>query len=100
MYLSKDEREEIMTSYGCENAVEINHYEVGPDTWIYLFELNDTKYILISTDYFGDYEFEVFPHLLKYEDNGLEFVLQREILVKDDSLKEKTGGALLFEYTN
>ena len=100
MYLSKEEREEIMTSYGCENAVEINHYEVGPDTWIYLFELNDTKYILISTDYFGDYEFEVFPHLLKYEDNRLEFVLQREILVKDDSLKEKTGGALLFEYTD
>lgn len=89
-----------MTSYGCENAVEINHYEVGPDTWIYLFELNDKKYILISTDYFGDYEFEVFPHLLKYEDNRLEFVLQREILVKDDSLKEKTGGALLFEYTD
>lgn len=100
MYLSKEEREEIMTSYGCENAVEINHYEVGPDTWIYLFELNDTKYILISTDDFGDYEFEVFPHLLKYEDNRLEFVLQREILVKDDSLKEKTGGTLLFEYTD
>ena len=100
MYLSSTEREEIMTSYGCENAVEINHYEVGPDTWIYLFELNDKKYILISTDYFGDYEFEVFPHLLKYEDNRLEFVLQREILVKDDSLKEKTGGALLFEYTD
>ena len=100
MYLLKEEREEIITSYGCENAVEINHYEVGPDTWIYLFELNDKKYILISTDYFGDYEFEVFPHLLKYEDNRLEFVLQREILVKDDSLKEKTGGTLLFEYTD
>ena len=89
-----------MASYGCENAVEINHYEVGPDTWIYLFGLNDTKYILISTDYFGDYEFEVFPHLLKYEDNRLEFVLQREILITDDSLKEKVAGTLLFEYTD
>lgn len=103
MYLSKDEREEIMTSYDCENAVEINHYEVGPDTWIYLFELNDKKYILISTDYFGDYEFEVFPHLLKFDNSEfreLEFVLQREILVNDDSLKEKTAGTLLFEYTD
>ena len=103
MYLSKEEREEIMTSYGCENAVEINHYEVGPDTWIYLFELNDTKYILISTDYFGDYEFEVFPHLLKFDNSEfreLEFVLQREILVNDDSLKEKTADTLLFEYTD
>ena len=100
MYLSKTEREEIMASHGCENAVEINHYEVGPDTWIYLFELNDTKYILISTDYTGDYEFDVFPHLLKYEDNRLEFVLQREILVKNNSLKEKAAGTLLFEYTD
>ena len=103
MYLSKTEREEIMASYGCENAVEINHYEVGPDTWIYLFGLNDTKYILISTDYFGDYEFEVFPHLLKFNDSEftkLEFVLQREILITDDSLKEKAAGTLLFEYTD
>ena len=89
-----------MTLYGLEDATEINHYKVGPDTWIYLFELNDTKYILISTDYFGDYEFDVFPHLLKYENERLEFVLQREILVKDTSLKEKAAGTLLFEYTD
>ena len=104
MYLSKEEREEIITSYGCENAVEINHYEVGPDTWIYLFELNDKKYILISTDYFGDYEFEVFPHLLRF-DNGefkkIDFILQREIPIKNDSLLEKIHiNTLLFEYTD
>ena len=100
MYLSKAERQEIMTSYGCKNPTEINHYEVGPDTWIYLFELNDTKYILISTDYFGDYEFDVFPHLLKFESDRLEFVLQREIPVKDEALREKVVGTILFEYTD
>ena len=89
-----------MALYGCKGATEINHYEVGPDTWIYLFELNNKKYILISTDYFGDYEFDVFPHLLKYESDKLEFVLQREIPVKEGSSKEKTTGTLLFEYTD
>ena len=89
-----------MISYGCKNPTEINHYEVGPDTWIYLFELNDTKYILISTDYFGDYEFGVFPHLLKFESDRLEFVLQREIPVKDGPSREKASGTLLFEYTD
>lgn len=100
MYLSKAERKEILASYGCSGATEINHYEVGPDTWIYLFELNGSKYILISTDYTGDYEFEVFPHLLKFEGSKLEFVLQEEIQVKDDSSKEKVVNTLLFEYTN
>ena len=100
MSLSKAERQEIMTSYGYKNITEINHYEVGPDTWIYLFELNGTKYILISTDYFGDYEFDVFPHLLKYESKRLEFVLQREIPVKDEALRGKVVGTILFEYTD
>ena len=89
-----------MALYGCKGATETNHYKVGPDTWIYLFELNNKKYILISTDYFGDYEFDVFPHLLKYESDKLEFVLQREIPVKEGSSKEKTSGTLLFEYTD
>ena len=89
-----------MALYGCKGATETNHYKVGPDTWIYLFERNNKKYILISTDYFGDYEFDVFPHLLKYESDKLEFVLQREIPVKEGSSKEKTSGTLLFEYTD
>ena len=97
MYLSKAERKEIMAAYGYEDSTEINHYEVGPDTWIYLFEYDNKKYILIVTDYTGDYEFDVFPHLLKYEDNRLEFVLQCEIPVKDSS-SEKALGTLLFEY--
>ena len=49
---------------------------------------------------FGDYDFDVFPHLLKYESDRLEFVLQREIPVKDNSSREKTAGTLLFEYTD
>lgn len=89
-----------MTSYGCKNPTEINHYEVGPDTWIYLFECKGKKYILVATDYFGDYDFDVFPHLLKFESDRLEFVLQREIPVKDEALREKVGGTILFEYTD
>ncbi|MBQ1387359.1 hypothetical protein IIY68_01005 [Candidatus Saccharibacteria bacterium] len=100
MYLSKAERQEIMASYGYENSTEINHYEVRPDTWIYLFEYKGKKYILVATDYFGDYDFDVFPHLLKFESDRLEFVLQREIPVKDGPSREKASGTLLFEYTD
>ena len=87
-----------MSAYGCENFVEENHYQVGPDTWIYLFEFEDKKYILIAADYLGDYEFEVFPHLLKFEGDKFEFVLQREIPIKNDALKEKASNTALFEY--
>ena len=103
MYLSNDERKEIMFAYGCEDFTEINHYEVGPDTWIYLFEHDDKKYLLVTTDYLGDYEFDVFPHLLRYDDasNKIDFVLQREIPAKNNSLLEKARiNTILFEYTN
>ncbi|MBQ5812289.1 hypothetical protein IIW29_01800 [Candidatus Saccharibacteria bacterium] len=104
MFLSNAERKEIMAAYGFEDYTEINHYEVGPDTWIYLFEHNNKKYILIVTDYLGDYEFDDFPHLLRFDDNEFkkaEFVLQREIPIEDDSLLEKiTANTVLFEYIN
>lgn len=100
MYLSKPERKEIMSAYGQEDSTEINHYEVGPDTWIYLFEDKDKKYILVATDYFGDYDFDVFPHLLKFENSRLDFVLQREIPIKNDSLRDQAAGTILFEYTD
>lgn len=87
-----------MSLYGCANSVEINHYEVGPDTWIYLFKYNNKKYILIATDYTGGYEFDVFPRLLKYGGDGLEFVLQREIMAKNDS--PKIANTVLFEYAD
>ena len=103
MYLSKTEREEIMASYGCEDFIEVNHYQTEPDAWVYLFrDKNDKKYVLIDADYI-DFDFETYPYLLKFNDSQfikLEFVLQREILVKDDSLKEKAAGTLLFEYTD
>lgn len=88
-----------MVAYGLENAVEKDHYEVGPDTWVYLFEEKDKNYLLVSTDYTGDYEFEAFPHLLKLS-NGVEFVLQREVLVVNDCLTEKVSNTVLFEYTD
>lgn len=89
-----------MALYGCEEFEENNHYEVGADTWIYLFGNENKKYILVVTDYTGDYEFDVFPHLLKFESDRLEFVLQKEIPVKDSSLEEKASGTILFEYTD
>ena len=48
MYLSKDERKDIMIAYGHEDAVGKDHYEIGPDTWIYLFEDNEGKYLLVT----------------------------------------------------
>ena len=104
MYLSKEERRKVMSAYGCEDCTEINHYEVGPDTWVYLFECEDKKYILIVTDYLGDYEFDVFPHLLKFDDSAftkIDFVLQREISVENDSLLEEIrANTVLFEYAD
>ena len=92
-----------MATYGYKKAVERGYYQVEPDTWIYLFEENDKKFVLIVADYLGTFEFEDFPHLLKFENNEytkLEFVLQREILVKSDSLKQKVADTILFEYMN
>ena len=48
MYLSESERKSIMASYGYDRVIEKDHREVGPDTWIYLFEFEDLKYILIT----------------------------------------------------
>ena len=100
MFLSESERKDIMASYGYSEATEKDHYQVGPDTWIYLFELENAKYILIATDYLGDYEFDTFPHLLEFKDDKLEFVLQREIPAKNKPVKEITANTILFEYTD
>ena len=48
MYLSKSKRKDAMAIYGHENAIEKNHCQVGPDTWIYLFEDNNKKYRYIK----------------------------------------------------
>ena len=101
MFLSKEERKDIMASYGYGKAIEKDYRQVGPDTWIYLFELENTKYILIVTDYLGDYDFDVFPHLLKFEEERLEFVLQQELSVKNPSLNKRIhANTILFEYTD
>ena len=99
MYLTKSERKEVMSAYGHEEAIEKDHYEVDPDTWVYLFSKNDKKYILITTDYLGYYEFEVFPHLLRF-DTRHEFVLQREIPAKNDIPETIRINTILFEYTD
>lgn len=103
MYLSESERKDIMVAYGFDNISEKSHYQVEPDTWVYLFEDDDKKYLLISADYLGDYEFDVFPHLLKFENgefNKLEFVLQREIMTQNNFPEETTSNTALFEYIN
>lgn len=104
MYLSKEERKEVLSAYGYDNLVEDDHYQVEPDTWIYLFHsIEGEKYILIVADYI-DYYFDVFPHLLKFNNNEFEkidFVLQSEIPVKNNSLLDKiNANTILFEYTN
>ncbi len=104
MYLSELERKEAMVAYGLEKAVEKNHYQVEEDIWVYFFEEGNKKYILISTDYLGYFEFDVFPHLLKLENNDfnrLGIVLQREISIKDENfLTNIRANIILFEYTN
>ena len=103
MYLSKLELKIIMAAYDCEDFIEGDHYQVEPDTWVYLFrDKDDKKYVLIDADDF-DFDFETYPHLLKFNNSEftkLEFVLQREILIKDGHSREKTSGTLLFEYTD
>ena len=104
MYLSKLERKRIITAYGFENLMERDHYQVEPDVWVYLFhDTDDKKYVLIIADYIDCY-YEVFPHLLRF-DNGefkkIDFVLQREIPIKNNSLLEKIHvNTILFEYTD
>ena len=103
MYLSEPERKKIMAAYDCEDLVESNHYQVEPDAWVYFFHnKNGKKFVLIDADYI-DFDFEVYPHLLKFNNSEfakLEFVLQREIPVKDEELRKKAAGTLLFEYTD
>lgn len=103
MYLSKEVSKEVLAAYDHENLIEDNHYQVELDVWVHLFhDTNSKKYVLIVADYI-DYYYDVFPHLLKFENSEfskLEFVLQREIPVKDGSLKEIVLGAILFEYTD
>ena len=67
MFLSKEELKDVMLAYEREGSIEKDHYEVGPDTWFYLFEHKDKKYILVTTDYLGDYDFDSFPHTLSFD---------------------------------
>ena len=103
MYLSKSERERIIAAYSCKDLIESGHYEVGPDTWIYLFKYKDKKYILVTTDYLGDYDFDSFPHTLSFD--GIfrknNFILQREVQSVDNSVFKRIHvNAVLFEYTD
>ena len=103
MFLSKEELKDVILAYGYEDSIEKGHYEVGPDTWFYLFEYKDKKYILVTTDYLGDYDFDSFPHTLGFD--GIfrknNFILQREVPSVDDSVFKRIHvNAVLFEYTD
>ena len=92
-----------MLAYEREGSIEKDHYEVGPDTWIYLFEYKDKKYILITTDYLGDYDFDSFPHTLSFDSIFCKnkFNLKREVPSVDDSVFKRIHvNAVLFEYTD
>ena len=91
-----------MSAYECEDLIEDGHYQVDHDVWVYLFhDNNNKKFVLIVADYI-DYYYDVFPHLLKF-DYGfkkIEFVLQRELPIKNQSLGDKIhANTILFEYT-
>ena len=99
MFLTKEEREKILESFGLGDASEVNHYQVKEDVWIYLFEKDRNKYVLISADYM-DYEYDHFPHLLRFPYNGsqtIDLVLQEEI--KSNNLN-KTQNCAMFKYVN
>ena len=103
MYLSKSERERIIAAYSCKDLIESGHYQVGPDTWVYLFEYKDKKYILVTTDYLGDYDFDSSPHTLSFDSIFCKnkFTLQREIPSVDDSIFKRIHiNAVFFEYTD
>ena len=103
MFLSKEELKDVMLAYNHEGSIEKDHYEVGPDTWIYLFEHEDKKYILITTDYLGDYDFDSFPHTLSFDSifRKNNFTLQREVPpVNDFIFKRIHINTVLFEYTD
>ena len=93
-----------MAAYGYEDFKEDDHYQVEPDVWVYLFrDTNDKRYVLIVADHI-DYYYDSFPHLLRF-DNGefkkIDFVLQRELPIKDQSLANKIhANTILFEYTS
>jgi len=103
MYLSESEQKTIISAYGYNDLVEDDHYQVDYDVWVYLFHgKDDKKFVLIVADYI-DYNYDVFPHLLKF-DYGfkkIEFVLQRELPIKNQSLADKIhANTILFEYTS
>lgn len=81
MYLSKEERKDIIEAYGFDEFIEENHYQVEPDTWVYLFFNVDNHYVLISAD-FLDFYYDHFPALLRFnnfEFQQIDFVLRREV---------------------
>ena len=97
MYLSKEERKDIIEAYGFDEFIEENHYQVEPDTWVYLFTNDDRYYVFISAD-FLDFYYDHFPTLLRFnnfEFHQIDFVLQREVKPINP---EKTAGTLCFEY--
>lgn len=103
MFLSKEELKDVMLAYNYKGPIENYHYVVGPDTWIYLFEYKDKKYILVTTDYLGDYDFDSFPNTLSFDSIFCKnkFTLQREVPSVDDSVFKRIHiNAVLFEYTD
>ncbi len=99
MFLTIEERKEILEAFGLDETREISHYQVDEDVWIYLFEKNSDKYVLISADYM-DYEYDHFPHLLRFKYNGsqtIDLVLQEEIGSND---LDRTQNCALFRYTD
>lgn len=103
MYVSPEELNEIMAAYDCASFSSDDHFQVSPDIWIYLFHDEEhKKYILVIADYMGDFDFDHYPHLLRFDDSSFhtaDFVLQREIPAKNPASPTVSNSAL-FEYTD
>ena len=103
MYLTKSERKDLLSAYGYPNLTEETHYQVEPDTWLYLFhDEANKKYLLVVADYL-DLDIDHFPHLLKYDNPEFytaEFILKRQLTPPPSTDLAKLQGTALFEYTD
>ena len=88
--LKEKELKEIIASYGLGDLVFERFVQVEPDTAMYVFHDNDTKYVLLVADYLGGYdEFEL-PHEFKfdyYPDRRVKFNAIRRLSYVDDASK-------------
>ena len=93
--LEEKELKEIIASYGLGDLVFERFVQVGPDTAIYVFrDNNNLKYVLLVTDYLGEYGELKLPHEFSfdyYPDRVVKFNAKRGFSYIDDASKAATN---------